>query len=273
MGKKNGDKGGENSTTQEPVKDAEVVEVKTREVQAPQNQSVEGLISQAISQGLPVETMERLFALREKVKAEQAREAFVEAMSQFQSVCPIIEKTKVVMNKDGQSVRYKFAPLDAIADQIKKPLADNSLAYKWVVENKPGVINATCIVYHKLGHSEPSSFEVPIDTEGYMTAPQKYASALTFAKRYSLLNALGISTGDEDTDATDVGKEKAPLNDKSKIVFLLRTLKEPTSDKTKIEEAVKKLTSLDLVEANYGEIVSRLELLVKERQSDEDAKV
>lgn len=253
-------------------KGAKAGEVVVHKEAAP-SPSVEMLISQAVEKGLPVETMERLFTLREKIKGEQAREAFVESMSSFQSVCPIIEKTKKVMNKDGQSVRYQFAPLDAIAKQIQKPLADNGLAYKWTVKNSEGLIAATCIVYHKLGHSEESSFEIPIDKEGFMTAPQKVASALTFAKRYSLINALGISTGDEDTDATDVGKEKEPVSDKAKIVFLLKSLKQKTSTKDEIIGAVKTLTQLDLEEKNYGEIVSRLEVLVKEKQSDEDTQV
>jgi hypothetical protein len=44
-----------------------------------QKNEVALFISQAIEKGLPVETMDKLFALREKVKAEQAREAYVEA--------------------------------------------------------------------------------------------------------------------------------------------------------------------------------------------------
>lgn len=256
----------------EKVKDAEIVEHKEKGV-AVVNPTVEMLISQAMDKGLAVETLEKLLAMKERIDKERAREAFVEAMSSFQSVCPIIEKTKIVMNKDGRSVRYKFASLDTIAQQIQKPLGDNGLAYKWTVENKPGLITATCIVYHKLGHSEQSSFEVPIDSEGYMTAPQKVASALTFAKRYSLTNALGVSTGEEDTDATDVGEEKGPASDKSKIVFLLKTLKDKTTTREEIEEAVKRRTQLDLVEANYGEIVGRLEVLVKEKHQDEDTTV
>jgi ERF superfamily len=104
-----------------------------------------------------------------------------------------------------------------------------------------------------------------------MTAPQKYASALTFAKRYSLINILGIATGDEDTDATDVGKEKGAKSPKSKIVFLLKTLGDDTKTKESIADAVIKHTGLDLEEANLVEIVSRLEVLV--RQKNEDTEV
>ena len=250
------------------TKQKEIVEIK----EAKGNPTVEVLISQAITEKLPIETMEKLFALKERHDANVAKEAYVSAISTFQSNCPIIEKTKKVLNKDGRTVRYQYAPIDAIAEQIKKPLADNGLSYKWEVENKAGLISATAVVTHRLGHSEKSSFEVPIDTEGYMTAPQKYASALTFAKRYSLCNILGISTGEEDTDATDVDKEKDVKDVKAKIMFLLRSLGRSTADKDHIEKASKELAGLELEEKNYAEIVSRLEVLVKEKQENDNEK-
>jgi ERF superfamily len=202
-------------------------------------------IEQAINKGLPVETMEKLFALRKKVKAEQAREAYVDALSIFQSKCPVIAKTKKVLNKYGRTVRYTYAPLDAIAQQIKKPLGAQGLSYSWEVENTPGLIKATAKVTHRLGHSETSSFEVPIDTEGYMTAPQKYASALTFAKRYSLCDILGIATSDEDTDAVDVGRRRAPSH-RNQGLFSFSGLSEMTP-KQKRAYRMPCISELDLI--------------------------
>jgi len=230
-----------------------------------ESNEVSTFIQQAIANNVPMEVMERLFALREKAKAEQAREAFVTAMSEFQSECPKIEKTKKVMNKDGQSVRYQFAPLDVIVSQIKKVVADNGFSYGWDVKNEPGFITAVCTITHKLGHYKTSEFKIPIDTEGYMTAPQKYASALTFAKRYSLINGFGISTGDEDTDAIDVGKEKEAKSVKARILFLLKNLEQDVKDKDTIAKAVKTLTKLELKAENYEEIKNRLEVLVSEK--------
>ena len=233
---------------------------------------ISSFIEKAIASNVPAETLERLFALYEKGKAEQAREAFVLALSQFQGECPVIKKTKKVLNKDGRSVRYVYAPIDSIVEQIKKPVADAGLSYRWEVKQGEGLIKAICIVTHVLGHSESSDFDVPIDTEGYMTAPQKFASALTFAKRYSLLNALGISTGDEDTDASDVNGEKDAKTAKAKIIFLLRTLGEDTEKKESIEKAVERRTKLKLIEKNYEEIVARLEVSVREKNADTESK-
>lgn len=242
-------------------------QLKVGEEIAPREDSVESFISQAISANVPMETLEKLFTLREKVKAEKAKEAYVAAMSDFQSQCPVIKKTKKVLNKDG-TIRYQYAPLESIVEQIKTPLKSNGFSYRWETKNENGKIKAICTVTHILGHSENSDFEVPIDTEGYMTAPQKYASALTFAKRYSLCNALGISTGDEDDDSLSTGKEKDAKSDKSKIVMRLRTLGQKTTTKEEIEKSVLSLTTLDLTEKNYKEIASRLQVLIDEKNEN-----
>lgn len=231
---------------------------------------VDSFISLAIMQNAPVETLERLFALHKEVEAEKAKSAYVQALANFQQACPVIEKKKKVMNKDGQSVRYMFAPLDDIVSQIKDILGKNGLSYTWTVVNDTTGMTATAKITHVKGHSETSSFTVPVDTEGYMTAPQKNAAAQTFAKRYALCNALGISTGDEDTDATTVDKEKKPKSDKAKIMFLLKNLGKDTQiEKEALVETIKELTQLEPVDKNFAEIVVRLEALVIEKQEYE----
>jgi len=173
-----------------------------------QNADMGSFISQAIEKNVPAETMERLLAVWQQVKAENARDAFTEAMSAFQGECPVIEKKKVVRNKDG-TIRYTYAPLEKIVVAVKDILRKNGLSYTLDTTHKEGHVKAICKVTHILGHAETSSFEVPIDTEGFMSQPQKYASALTFAKRYAFCNALGILTGDEDDDATNADTEHA----------------------------------------------------------------
>lgn len=161
--------------------------------------SVQTFISQAIDKNLPVETMEKLFSLMERAKESHAKSEYHYALSSFQAACPVIEKTKIVFDKSGKE-RYRFAPIDSIVEQIKKPLGDNGLSYTFTTGNKEGFIVAIVKITHVLGYSETSDFEIPIDKEAYMSKQQQYAAALTYAKRYALCNALGISTGDEDTD-------------------------------------------------------------------------
>lgn len=235
--------------------------------------SVDSFISLAIASNAPVETLERLFALHKQVESEKAKSAYVQAMANFQKDCPVIEKRKKVMNKDGRTVRYVFAPIEDIVAQIKDVLGQNGLSYTWTIENGPQGMTATAKVTHVQGHSETSSFTVPIDTEGFMTAPQKHAAAQTFAKRYALCNVLGISTGDEDTDATTVNEEKTAKSTKAKIVFALRKLGKEGKTKEETVANIKELTQLEPINENITEILSRLELLVIEKEEYDNSQI
>ena len=169
--------------------------------------TAEGLISQAIQSGASVDTLERLMTVRREIRAEKAKEEFDAAMAAFQAECPIIKKTKVVLNKD-KTERYRFAPLDSIINQTRKLIEKHGFSYRINANNQDGKVNATVTVTHKMGHSEESSFGVGIDKDAYMTEPQKAASALTFAKRYAFCDAFGILTGDEDNDANTVSVDE-----------------------------------------------------------------
>jgi ERF superfamily. len=162
--------------------------------------SMEQLISQAIDKNVAVDTMEKLLAMRRELKAEWAREQYFEALSDFQSRCPVIEKETIVRNKGG-SERYRYADLPSIITQTKDLLRELGFSYRTDAKVEGQTVTGTCIATHKHGHSEQSSFMVPVDKEAFMNEPQKFASALTFTKRYAFCNVFGIQTGDADDDA------------------------------------------------------------------------
>jgi hypothetical protein len=155
--------------------------------------------------------MRELLAIRREIQAEEDKRLFYEAMAEFQSRCPVIVKTKSVMNKDGRTVRYKFAPLDSIIAQTKDLIREVGFSFAIDAEVKEKMVTATCKITHR-GHSITSTFTVPIDMEAHMNLPQKYASALTFAKRYAFTNGFGIMTADEDADG-DQGGTKPTKDD------------------------------------------------------------
>jgi hypothetical protein len=241
---------------------------KTKAVALVESNEVNTFITEAISKGLPVETMQKLFELRKEVKTEQAREEFMRAMANFQRDCPVITKTKGVKSKAGAEI-YKYADLGSIVEQVKKPLADNELSYDFITEDTGTFLNVTCTVTHALGHSKTSSFKIPIGTEAFMTDVQKYGARVTFAKRYAFCNALGILTGDEDTDAKDDSKKKDSLvvNVKANITASLKKLGEKVNSKENIQEAIARLTKLDPNgdEKTLNEIYSRLQVLISEK--------
>lgn len=233
-----------------------------------ENNSIEGFISQAIKSNVPIETLERLLAMRDKIKAEKAKEAFDTAMALFQGECPIIEKNKHVSANSGK-VAYSYAPIETIVEQVKDLLQKHGFSYAIKTETGDTKVKSTCIAKHKAGHSEPSSMEVPLGTKtGIMSDTQVVAAASTFAKRYAFCNAFGIMTGDEDIDAVEVKEAPKPISTKAQILHLLTVLGAETKDKEAIKTAIKKFTFIEATEDQtvLEEIRNRLEALVKEKQ-------
>ena len=167
--------------------------------------SPEMLIAKAIEAGTPVEALERLLAMRQTLKAEQAREAFIDAMAAFQAECPVIEKTKA-------ADRYKYAPLDKIVAATSDLRAKYGFSYSFNTrfESDPPAQVTICTVRHREGHEESSEFRSPIDPENKarMNALQLSASSQTYSKRYAFINAFGIVTGDEDDDAQSLTRAR-----------------------------------------------------------------
>ena len=215
-----------------------------------ETQEVESLIGQAISKGASIETLEKLLAMRKELKSEQATEAFTGAIASFQSECPVIKKEKKVMNKDGKSIRYKYAPLDSIVSQVQKALANAGLSYSFDEKKDEKSITAICKITHKLGHSEISSFQIPIGAEEYMSDPQKHGARITFAKRYAFCNALGILTGDEDSDAIEE-KNTEKLDKLAEEVAQITTLEDLKKFYEKNKGAGKEFAKLVTDQKNF----------------------
>lgn len=201
------------------------------------------LIEMAVSQGkdFPIENLERLFDLQERTRILESKEQFFRALSAFQAKCPTIPKEK----KAGSgNFGYMYAPLDVIIKYIAPLLQETGLSFTFDTQDDVNFKTTICKIHHIAGHTEESHFRVPIDASARMNDTQKQGSASTYAKRYSLCNALGILTGDEDDDAQSLGTEKkvpekansAPVEASPELMFasgvVLDVIKGPTPAKS-----------------------------------------
>ena len=195
-----------------PAEAAAVVPVPAPESELTEPLDASALIAKALEHNVGIETMERLLALRERLKAEQAREAFLRALAAFQGECPVIVKTKTVTIRpaSGAGYTYRYAPLDIIVEQVRPFLQKYGLSYTIKTRQDEGSLTVICEAHHEGGHTEPSELTVPIDKAARMNDTQKVGAARTYAMRYSFANAFGILTGDEDTDAVTASDDVVP---------------------------------------------------------------
>lgn len=167
----------------------------------PPEDPIDKLIAQALDKQVPVESLERLLAMREKYMAEQALKAFNQAMTEFQHECPIIKKTKGV-STDAGILAYRYAPIDSIVSQVRSLIYKYGFSYHISTDVVNGNVIVHCTVKHVLGHSEITPYgPIPLGQQTrVMNDSQVVSAAFTYAKRYAFCNAFGIMTGDEDTD-------------------------------------------------------------------------
>ena len=169
----------------------------------------DAILMRAVESGADISALERLIALREKIQAEEAQRAYFAALSQFQAKCPPIPKRREVRDRSG-GVRYRYANLEDIVSTIAPHLEQCGLSFTIKTEMNPEGLKAICEIHHVMGHKEVSTFWVPIDEDSYMNDAQKAGSANSYAKRYALMNALGILTADDDDDAAALPGGKTP---------------------------------------------------------------
>lgn len=159
------------------------------------------LIEMAVEKGYDIVYLEKLMGLQERFEANQAKKDFDMAMSEFQSMLPVIENHGVVdfTSTKGRTY-YTYAKVEDIAAAIKPALKATGLSYRFTQDQQAENITVTCIVTHKTGHSEVSKLTSGRDTSGGKDALKGIASTLSYLYRYLLKGSLGIITGGEDDD-------------------------------------------------------------------------
>jgi hypothetical protein len=173
--------------------------------------AVEQLIALAIERGVPIETMEKLMSMHERLNANRAKAEFIAAMAAFQGACPQIKKTKSVSTREGKHA-YSYAPLEVVVEQVGPLLADHGFSYRHEMKLRNDGVLVLCHVTHIGGHTETTPMDVPLGTKTQvMSDSQVVAAATTFAKRYAFLSAFGIMTADEDNDGQTVPGRGNPV--------------------------------------------------------------
>lgn len=167
----------------------------------------QALISKALETGAGIDTMERLVALAKDVREVQAKEAWYEAMAEFQRRCPAIKKTATakIASRTGAGYSYRYAPLDGILSVIQPVMGPLGLSVSWRSRVEPAQVIVSCRISHTLGHHEESGeIAMPIvqGDGGGANPAQRVGIAATYAKRYALLGIIGMAPEDDDDAAS-----------------------------------------------------------------------
>jgi len=241
-----------------PVMDVTVRSEGSAVAAQPPGLSMTDLIKHALDINTPVESLERLVALHERVSQQQAERDYFAAMARFQADCPSIKKNSSASfaTDGGSKMSYKYSELDAIAAVVNPLLDKNGLSYTWNTKVEGGQLVCACTVRHVNGHHTTSAIALPTESRAAMSAQQKVGAAYTFARRLSLIGALGLTTTEDDLDGRDDATGK--IND-DQVTVLTDLLREAKVKPDSLLKMFKVAALTDIPANRYDAAVQALE--------------
>lgn len=146
-----------------------------------------------------VSKMQALLNMKMQMEARDAEVEFNAALARLMPKLPRIEKDGIIKDR-GAAVRSKYARYETIDLIIRPLLADEGFSISFDVDDSaPGYAKVTGTLSHRMGHSRQSKITVPTASQ-VITGAQAVGSAVSFAKRYIVVNLLNIVTVGTDND-------------------------------------------------------------------------
>ena len=151
----------------------------------------------AVNKGADIDQLTKLMELQERWESNEARKAFSVAMTEFKAHPPEIEKNNHV---SFGKTEYSHATLDHVTRAISEAMSPHGLSFTWAIDQRESSIRVTCVVSHKMGHSERVSLAAGADQSGGKNSIQAVGSTVTYLQRYTLLAATGLAAKGQDKD-------------------------------------------------------------------------
>lgn len=206
----------------------------------PAVQQEAGTLMQAIIQAATdpqtdVVKMERMMALAKEIRAEQARAAYADALSQFTAMKKTVPTNRIGTAPGDAKFAYSDWPqMEAI---IRPWLAACGLSVTHEMDppvmegNRIAYINVRAILSHREGHSETISYPAMANPKvaDRLSPSQAIQQGITYAKRQTAAMILGLSTAEDRKD--DDGQKPTVLDDKQRSTLAdLWAAWEPSAD-------------------------------------------
>jgi hypothetical protein len=171
------------------------------------------MIQTAVQRGSDLAMVEKLMDLKDRHEKNEARKAFVEAMSAFKA-----NAIRVARDKINPQYNSKYVSLGNLVGTVTPFLSQNGLSVRWDIDQTNSAVKVTCIVTHSMGHSEQVSMTCPPDKSGQKNPIQEIKSAITYGKACTFESICGLASTDANFD--DDGNGGGGMNEEAAKDYL-----------------------------------------------------
>lgn len=150
------------------------------------------------------------------MKTSQSIGQLAKALSLAQGKFPKIKRESTVSQKGTTKagkeyeIKYDYAPLESVISSCKAALSENELSFSQSFMFYPDYAVVETLLMHSSGEWIITEFPVLLNEANKM---QLIGAAATYARRYALIETIGVQPDDEDDDAQNeepVQKKQAP---------------------------------------------------------------
>jgi hypothetical protein len=213
------------------------------------------LLSRAVEKGFDADQLGRLVDLQRQVKADQAAEAYAQAMRLAQQEMPTVVRDKV-----NAGVSKKYATLENVQRAIKPIYTKHGFALSFGTADSPlpDHIRVVCDVHHQGGKTAAYKGDFPTDAQNKAKSGiQATGSTMSYARRYLTLLIFNVTVADEDDDGAGPKITEADWNEIKGLIDELAKLGRPVNEAKLLEwQRIEQLS--DLPSKKFGEVIHYL---------------
>jgi len=184
------------------------------------------IVGMARDPAVNIPALQALMAMQERLEERQAEREFNEAFIAMKPELPVIERDAKITyeakgSKAGAAIAY--ATIENIDEQITPILQRFGFAPSYSTRMEGERLITTCILRHRGGHKTATDGPpLPCDSSGGKNSIQGWGSAMTYGRRYSLIDALNIRIKGKDDDGKLGGTKFVTTEQAAEIDTLLR---------------------------------------------------
>lgn len=190
-----------------------------------------------------VEQLDKLLALHESWENNQAKKAYIEAMSKAQAEMRAVGTDAV--NPQTRSNYATYTKLDNVLRPIYTKHGFN-LSFDTTDSQKENHIKILCYVSHENGFTKTHSIDMPNDGKGakgtaVMTLTHATGSATSYGMRYLLKMIFNVAVGEDDNDGNGATEPSQSTHEElyKKFAHLMKTTLDNVDSVMTIKQAIK----------------------------------
>jgi hypothetical protein len=200
------------------------------------SQSIMRLVEKAMdTPNFDVEKLNALLAVKERWEAGEAKKAYTQAMTEFKASAPVVTK-----DRDNKQYDSRYTSIGNLVNTINPHLSRYGLSARWDIDQSNG-IRVTCVMTHRLGHSESTSMSGPPDNSGKKNPLQEIKSTITYLKAATFEAITGLASTDAnlDDDGNGSGGKGMPQDEFEDFAKRIRDATTKEAAKAVWQESVK----------------------------------